>query len=82
MPEGCHLPLLLTVKGQAVGAGFHSRVAFVGADLDLVQRAVVLQIAVVCTLTYRTFNSFIGLTVHFIHLPFMSYAFSMPFLPV
>lgn len=69
---------LLAGKGQAVGASFHGGIAFVRTNLDLIQRAVILQIAVMCALTYRTFDSFIGLTTHFIHLPFLSYAFSIP----
>jgi len=39
-----------------------------GADFDLVQRAIVLQIAVMGTLLHRTFDGLVGLHVHIFDL--------------
>ena len=39
-----------------------------GADLDLIQRAVVLQITVMGALLYRTFNGLVGLHIHIFDL--------------
>lgn len=48
-----------------------------GANLDLIERAVVLQIAVVDALTYRTCNGFVCLTAHVFHPPFLDYSSSI-----
>ena len=56
-------PLLLA-EGHAVGALIHGGVALVGADHDLVQRAVVLTLAMMCALTDGTLNGLVGVLVH------------------
>ena len=49
-----------------------------GADLDLTQRTVVLQIAVMNTLVNGAFNRLVGIVVHVISLPYLRFVFSMP----
>lgn len=73
---------LLTGKGHAVGALLNCGVGLMGADNDLVQRAIVLQIAVVCALTYGALDRLICMTAHIFHPPFLDYRNSMTdFLP-
>ena len=59
---------LLSGKGQTIGALIHGGIALMGADLDLIQRAVVLQITVMGALLYRTFNGLVGLHIHIFDL--------------
>lgn len=48
-----------------------------GADLDLAQRTVVLQIAVMNTLVDGAFNGLVGVVVHVISLPYLRFNISM-----
>ena len=56
--------LLLSCERQAVGALIDCRIALMSADDNLVQRAVVLQIAVMGTLADSTFNGLVCFAVH------------------
>ena len=58
------LLFLLAHKGQAVGALIHSGVALMGANLNLVQRTEVLQVAVVHTLVDSAFDRLVSLIIH------------------
>ena len=51
-----------------------------GADLDLIERAIVLQITVVYALTNRTFNGLVCMTAHVFHPPFWITALVLPVL--
>ena len=55
---------LLLSERLAVGAGIHSRIYFMCANLNAVQRAVVLILAVVCALGNSTLDAFVCVTVH------------------
>ncbi len=48
-----------------------------GADLDLAQRAIVFQIAMVNTLVDGAFDCLVGVVVHVISLPYLRLGFSM-----
>lgn len=48
-----------------------------GADLDLAQRTVVLQIAVMNTLINGAFNCLVGIVVHAISLPYLWFSTSI-----
>lgn len=63
---------LLPCEGKAVGALIHSGIALMGAHLDLVQGAVVLQIAVMSTLADSTFDGLVCIAVHSFNLPLWS----------
>lgn len=65
-----HGQVLLARKGKAVSALIHGGVALMGADLDLIQRAIVLQIAVMRALTDGAFNGLVCFAVHFFNLPY------------
>lgn len=56
----------LSCERQAVGALIDFRIAFMAANFDLVQRAIVLQIAMVGTLTDGAFNCFICIGIHLV----------------
>ena len=60
-------PLLLP-EGLAVGALVHSRVLLMGANQDLVQRTVVLSLAMMGALLNGALNALVCMTVHFIFL--------------
>ena len=51
-------------EGFAVGTLIHGRIAFVGTHLNVIQRAVVLGIAVVRAGLDGTLNALIGFAVH------------------
>ena len=55
---------LLAHEGKAVGTLIHGGIALMGTNLDLVERAVVLQIAVVGALADSTLNGLVGLRFH------------------
>lgn len=55
---------LLSGKGHTVGTLIHGGIALVGAYLDLVQRTIVFQIAMVGALLDSTFNRLVCLCVH------------------
>lgn len=56
---------LFTLEALAVCALVHSGIGFMGANADFFQSAIIVRIAVVCALGYRTFNIMIRLvTVH------------------
>ena len=61
---------LLARKGKTVGALIHSGIALMCANFDLVQRAVVLQIAMMGALTDGAFNCLVCIAVHFFNLPY------------
>lgn len=50
----------LSLKGQAVGAGYFSGISFVSTDLDLIERAVILAAAVVCTVVDSATDVFVS----------------------
>ena len=56
--------LLLPHEGHAVGTLFLRGIALVGTDFNLVQRAIILQITMIGTLTDSTLNGLIGMAVH------------------
>ena len=62
--------ILLLAEGLAVGALIHSGICLVGAYLDLVQRAVVLGVAVIGTGLDSAFDALVGVAVHVIYLLF------------
>ena len=55
---------LLFAEGLAVGALIHGGICFMGADLDAIQAAVVLGVAVISALSNGTFDTFVGMTAH------------------
>ena len=55
--------VLLSFKGLAVGALVERRVCFVGADLDLIQCAVVIAAAMVLALEHGAFDALVGVLV-------------------
>jgi len=59
---------LLLDEGQTIGTLIHGGVTLMGADFDLIQRAIVLQCTVVCTLGHGAFNRLVCLHIHS-HLP-------------
>ena len=62
--EGAFAFRLLLAEGLAVGALILGRIDLVGAHQDPVQRAVVLVLAVVCTLLHGAFDALVGMTIH------------------
>ena len=73
------LPLsgLLLAKRFAVGTCIHSGVSLVGAYLDLLQRAVVGIITVVCALGNGALNALVCVTVHSQFLLLFEFGISM-----
>ena len=55
---------LLLAEGLAVGALVHCRIGFVGTHHNAVQAAVVLSVAVMCTLGHGAGDALVGMTVH------------------
>ena len=55
---------LFLAEGLAVGALVHGRVCLMGANQDLVQRAVVLTVTVVSTGLYGALNALVCVAVH------------------
>jgi len=72
----CQSALLLTER-LAVSALVHSGVCLVGAHQDAVQRAEILGVAVVCAGLNGTFDTLIGLAVHFVPLLIFEFAIIM-----
>ena len=68
---------LLSAEGHAIGALLHGGIALVGAHQDLVQRAVVLALAVMGALAHGALHTFVGVTVHILFPPFSVFAISM-----
>ena len=62
--------LLLLSEGHTVGALIHRGAGLVGAHQNLVQRAVVLVLAVVCAVLNGTFDTLVGVAVHLKKPPF------------
>jgi hypothetical protein len=62
---------LLLAEGLAVSALIHGRVLLMGAHQDLVQRAVVLGVAVIGTGLNGAFDALVGVAVHDIDLLFL-----------
>ena len=73
--------LLLLSEGHTVGALIHCGAGLVGAHQNLVQRAVVLVLAVVCAVPDGTFNTLVGVVVHLKILLFIWFVCSMPDFP-
>ena len=55
---------LLLLEGLAVGALIHGGIGLVGANHDPIQGAVVLTLAVVCTLGDGAFNTLVSMAIH------------------
>ena len=55
---------LLSVKGHAVGALLCGWIGLVGADADLIERAVVLAVAVILALADSAADALIGIAIH------------------
>ena len=70
--------LLLLAEGHTVGALIHRGAGLVGAHQNLVQRAVVLVLAVVCAVLDGTFDTLVGVVVHLKILLFIWFGCSMP----
>ena len=70
--------LLLLAEGHTVGALIHRGAGLVGAHQNLVQRAVVLVLAVVCAVLNGTFDALVGVVVHLKILLFIWFGCSMP----
>ena len=73
--------LLLLSEGHTVGALIHRGAGLVGAHQNLVQRAVVLVLAVVCAILNGTFNALVGVVVHLKILLYIWFVCSMPDFP-
>ena len=58
------LRVLLSVEGLAVGALLHGRIGLVRADLNAVQRAIVLGAAVMLALRDRASDAMVRVAVH------------------
>ena len=58
------LESLLLTEGLAVGALILRGIAFMGAHQNAVQRAVVLAVAVVCTLLNGAFDTLVCIVIH------------------
>ena len=56
--------LLFLPEGLAVSALIHSRIAFMGADQNAIQRAVVLSITVISAGLDGTFDALVCMAVH------------------
>ena len=65
------MSFLFLAEGHAVGALIHAGVGFVGAYQDLIQGAVVLAGAVVCTLGNGALHALICVTAHCSYLLFL-----------
>ena len=68
---------LLLAEGLAVSALVHGRILLVGAHQDLVQRAVVLSVAVVSAGLDGAFDTLVGIAVHCDILLFFEIGVSM-----
>ena len=73
--------LLLLAEGHTVGALIHRGAGLMGAHQNLVQRAVVLVLAVVCAVPDGTFDTLVGVVVHLKILLFIWFVCSMPDFP-
>ena len=73
--------LLLLSEGHTVGALIHCGAGLVGAHQNLVQRAVVLVLAVVCAVLNGTFDTLVSVVVHLKILLFVWFVCSMPDFP-
>ena len=73
--------LLLLSEGHTVGALIHCGAGLMGAHQNLVQRAVVLVLAVVCAVPDGTFDTLVGVVVHLKILLFIWFVCSMPDFP-
>ena len=73
--------LLLLSEGHTVGALIHCGAGLVGAHQNLVQRAVVLVLAVVCAVLNGTFDTLVSVVVHLKILLFIWFVCSMPDFP-
>jgi hypothetical protein len=69
---------LSLLEGFAVGTLIHHGVAFVGADHDPIQRAIVLGIAVMGAGLNGAFDALIGMAVHTYFLLCFGFGNSMP----
>ena len=72
---------LLLSEGHTVGALIHRGAGLVGAHQNLVQRAVILVLAVVCAVLDGTFDTLVGVVVHLKNLLFIWFGSSMPDFP-
>ena len=72
-----HFCVLLLTERLTVGALILSGICLMGTNQDAIQRAVVLVVAVVCTLLDGAFDALICMTVHFIFLLCCGFSFSM-----
>lgn len=59
---------LLSAEGHAVGALIHGGIGLMGADLDPIQRAVVLGFAVVGALMNGALHALVGMAAHNLYL--------------
>ena len=57
---------LFLAEGHAVGALIHGGIAFVGADHNAIQCAVIFVLAVVCALMNGAFNALVCFAVHIV----------------
>ena len=73
--------LLLLSEGHTVGALIHCGAGLVGAHQNLVQRAVILVLAVMCAVPDGTFDTLVGVVVHLKILLFIWFGCSMPDFP-
>ena len=69
---------LSLLEGLAVGALIHGGVCLMGTDHDLIQRAVVLSLAVMGALGNGAFDALIGMAIHTQFLLCFGVAYSMP----
>ena len=67
----------LLPEGLAVGALIHSRIAFMGADQNSVQRAVVLSIAVISAGLNGTLDALVCIVIHSFFLLLFGFRLSM-----
>ena len=72
-----HHRSLLLAEGLAVGALIHSRIAFMGADQNSVQRAVVLSIAVISAGLNGTLDALVCIVIHSFFLLLFGFRLSM-----
>ena len=68
---------LLLAEGLAVGALIHGRILLMGAHQDLVQRAVVLSVAVISAGGDGAFDALVDIAVHLDYLLLFGFGFSM-----
>lgn len=69
---------LLFGKRLTVRALIHGGVAFMGTDLDFVQRTVILRFAVMLTRSNGAGNALIGFAIHNESSLYISYSLIMP----